>query len=186
MGWIGIELDGTLAYSDVYSPVAMSEIGAPVTDMVAHVKDLLSQDVDVRIFTSRGSEMDKLQRAMSDEQIYTWCLTHLGVTLPVTNVMDHMCLHITGARFFRNIRNSGLILQEIFVSIGLELNRARAKFPSSECSMVALTEEVGELAKAMLDESQQRIYQEAVQVACMAIRVATEGDPSIENYRAKR
>lgn len=45
--------------------------------------------------------------------------------------------------------------------------------------MTALTEEVGELAKALLDESDQRVYEEAVQVAVMALRVATEGDPSL-------
>jgi NTP pyrophosphatase (non-canonical NTP hydrolase) len=67
--------------------------------------------------------------------------------------------------------------------IAIELGKARAKFPSSYCSMVALTEEVGELAKACLDESPERIMDEAVQVAAMAIRVAIEGDGSIAKYR---
>lgn len=67
-----------------------------------------------------------------------------------------------------------------------ELSRARDKFPSSEGCMTALTEEVGELAKAMLDEPGERIYKEAVQTAVMAARVALEGDRSLENYRINR
>jgi NTP pyrophosphatase (non-canonical NTP hydrolase) len=60
-----------------------------------------------------------------------------------------------------------------------ELQSARSKFPSASKSMCALTEEVGELAKALLDESNERVVEEAVQVAVTAIRVATEGDASL-------
>lgn len=65
------------------------------------------------------------------------------------------------------------------IDITAELMRARAKFPDAAKSMCALTEEVGELAKALLDESDERVYDEAIQVAVMAIRVATEGDASL-------
>lgn len=66
-----------------------------------------------------------------------------------------------------------------------EAQRARAKFPSSNLSLAALTEEVGELAKAMLHRRAGKafdgdVWQEAVQVAVMAMRVAVEGDPSID------
>lgn len=67
-----------------------------------------------------------------------------------------------------------------------ELQRARAKFPDSSGSMTALTEEVGELAKALLDEPLVRVRKEAVQVAVMAIRVAIDGDPTLNEYRRKR
>jgi NTP pyrophosphatase (non-canonical NTP hydrolase) len=67
-----------------------------------------------------------------------------------------------------------------------ELQRARAKFPRSDCSLAALTEEVGELAKAMLDEPVERIWKEALQVAAMACRVATEGDPTMADYRKQQ
>lgn len=67
-----------------------------------------------------------------------------------------------------------------------EVFKARKKFPSSEGSMTALTEEVGELAKALLDEGWSRVQAEAIQVAAMACRVAIEGDPTLIKYRAKR
>jgi hypothetical protein len=64
-----------------------------------------------------------------------------------------------------------------------EVVRARHKFPSSNLVLAALMEEVGELAQAMLkvragEWPAQRIREEAVQVAAMALRVALDGDPS--------
>lgn len=66
-----------------------------------------------------------------------------------------------------------------------ELIKAREKFPSSLLPMIALTEEVGELANAILSESHEQIIKEAVQVAVMAIRVLEEGDPTTDDYRKK-
>jgi hypothetical protein len=78
-----------------------------------------------------------------------------------------------------------------------EILRARGRFPSSRLCMAALTasrlcmaaltEESGELAQAMLKvaagkRSPLTIFSEAVQVAAMAMRVATEGDPSFTDY----
>lgn len=67
-----------------------------------------------------------------------------------------------------------------------EYQRAITQFPSSDVSTVALMEEVGELAKALLHHhregkpvSIEDIYFEAVQVAVMAARIAIEGDASI-------
>jgi len=75
---------------------------------------------------------------------------------------------------------------EALVDTGREINRVREKFPANDLLMVALTEEVGELAKALLDETPERIYKEAIQVACVALRIATEGDATVEAWRAKR
>lgn len=66
------------------------------------------------------------------------------------------------------------------------VNNARIKFPRPDGTVAALAEEVGELAKAMLDESPERVYCEAVQVAVVALRVALEGDPSLDRSRSGR
>ena len=47
-----------------------------------------------------------------------------------------------------------------------EVAAARHKFPRPDAAVVALTEEVGELARATLQESLADVYAEAVQVAC--------------------
>ncbi len=66
-----------------------------------------------------------------------------------------------------------------------ELEAARKKSPNNLHQLVALMEEVGELAQAMMhhdtDGSQtiQMVLRKCVQVASMAVRVATEGD---ENF----
>lgn len=67
-----------------------------------------------------------------------------------------------------------------------EVRRARAKFTSSSGAMCALTEEVGELAKAVLDEPWANVRAEAVQVAAMALRVALDGDPTLYPIRRVR
>lgn len=76
-------------------------------------------------------------------------------------------------------------------AVELELSKARKKFPANHHVMNALTEKTGELAQALLDQFQggtpdrdqaARIYKEAVQVAAMAARVATEGDSTFPHY----
>ena len=63
------------------------------------------------------------------------------------------------------------------------LEYARYKFPGKNLTLVALMEEVGELAKACMDESFPQVNLEAIQVATMAARVWLDGDHSIEFRR---
>jgi hypothetical protein len=70
----------------------------------------------------------------------------------------------------------------------IELRKAQVRFPTNEHLLAALTEEVGELAQALIDHDRNPdlgatdVYAEAVQVAAMVIRVALEGDASFR-YR---
>jgi NTP pyrophosphatase (non-canonical NTP hydrolase) len=62
-------------------------------------------------------------------------------------------------------------------AITAEVMRARTKFPGNAKLLAALTEEVGELAKAMLQRRpKDEIEKEAIQVACVAVRILEEGD----------
>lgn len=67
-----------------------------------------------------------------------------------------------------------------------EVYRARSKFPGPNVTMFALMEEVGELATAMFEESRARVRKEAVQTACMAMRIVLDGDCTIEDWRAAK
>ena len=70
---------------------------------------------------------------------------------------------------------------ETLDAVSAEVQRARSKFPGNKHNLAALVEEVGELAKAFLkDEPHARIRAEAIQVACMAIRIAEEGDEAFD------
>lgn len=64
-----------------------------------------------------------------------------------------------------------------------ELGRARRKFPACDHTYAALLEELGELANALLEHQYghapaRNVRAEALQVACMAVRIGTEGDAS--------
>jgi NTP pyrophosphatase (non-canonical NTP hydrolase) len=67
-----------------------------------------------------------------------------------------------------------------------EVTAARAKFPGNRHLLAALTEEVGELAQAMLQkQSRERIQKEALQVACVALRILEEGDAAFSDLTAE-
>lgn len=75
---------------------------------------------------------------------------------------------------------------ELLQSIRKEAMQGIESYPDASGLMVALMEEVGELARAMMSEPRDRVRDEAVQVAALAIRVALEGDPALDGIRAKR
>lgn len=58
-----------------------------------------------------------------------------------------------------------------------EVERCRDKFSTSRFLLPALIEEVGELAEAMCAGDRAAIRKEAIQVACVAVRIAEEIDP---------
>jgi NTP pyrophosphatase (non-canonical NTP hydrolase) len=66
-------------------------------------------------------------------------------------------------------------------AVSEEVRRARKKFPGRAKLLAALIEEVGELAKAMLQrKSLEDVEKEAVQIACVAIRIIEEGDSDFD------
>ena len=67
-----------------------------------------------------------------------------------------------------------------------EICRARAKFPESDHLVVALGEEFGELCQAFLQgQPIEKIRGEALQVACVAMRIYEEGDPTLAGLKGK-
>jgi NTP pyrophosphatase (non-canonical NTP hydrolase) len=76
---------------------------------------------------------------------------------------------------------------EMFLeAVADEALRARSLFPDPDGLVTALGEEVGEVCRAVLDETPERIREECVQVAAMALRLALEGDPTLDALRAAR
>lgn len=63
-----------------------------------------------------------------------------------------------------------------------EIARARTKFPGNRFLLTALGEEYGELCQAVLQRKAKRsIQMEALQCACVAMRIFEEGDPAYDN-----
>lgn len=73
--------------------------------------------------------------------------------------------------------------EEFLLEVKAEIDRARSKFPAADMTNAALVEEVGELSTALMYEPWNRVIAEAVQVAAMACRLATEGDWSAKRFR---
>lgn len=112
MGWIGVDLDGTLAkYEGWQGPL---HIGEPVPLMLDRVKAWLATGQEVRIFTARVSH-DGTQQRMDESQacyraIAAWCLAHIGQRLEVTNEKDYQMLELWDDRAVQVEPNTGIIL----------------------------------------------------------------------------
>src|SRR5690606_36510565 len=78
--------------------------------------------------------------------------------------------------------DAGALAAEILA----ELRRALEKFPGDNVTTLALVEEVGELAKATFEESRDRVREEAIQVAAMAMRVVLDGDQTLDAWRESK
>lgn len=64
-----------------------------------------------------------------------------------------------------------------------EICEARGKFPDNEKLLAALMEEVGELAQSMLQRrGRGQVKIEALQVACVALRIYEEGDSDFDCF----
>lgn len=87
---------------------------------------------------------------------------------------------------FLSPRSSSVDEDKLMQEIAAELERARTKFPGPDATLAALVEEVGEVAKALMDESRDRVRKEAIQVAVMAIRLVIDGDATLDEFRKSK
>jgi hypothetical protein len=107
MGWIGVDLDGTLAQYDTWR--GADHVGAPVLPMLDRVKAWLAAGRDVRIFTARvaGLRHDDYEALRSKDAIDAWCLEHVGQRLRVTNEKDYGMVELWDDRAVQVIPNTG-------------------------------------------------------------------------------
>ena len=126
-GWIGVDLDGTLAHYDGWK--GPTHIGAPVPAMLERVKRWLAEGREVRIFTARAwpflvavpepngwrklqvlPEIDIRQQNDTIEAlaaIAEWCERHLGRALTITCVKDYGMVELWDDRAVQVIPNTG-------------------------------------------------------------------------------
>lgn len=101
-GWIGVDLDGTLAEYGGWK--GADNIGAPIPAMVARVLEWHNGGREVRIFTARvAHDEDGSARA----GIERWCEEHLGRVLPVTNAKDYGMIELWDDRCVQVEINTG-------------------------------------------------------------------------------
>lgn len=112
-GWIGVDLDGTLAHYEKWEGV--DRIGAPIPLMVERVKAWLAEGKEVRIFTARvHPNQDKQVIERVRYWIEKWCLEHIGKALPITCEKDYAMIELWDDRCVQVVANTGLRIDEAF------------------------------------------------------------------------
>ncbi len=120
MGWVGVDLDGTLAHYDPDTPYDHTSIGMPLAPMIERVRNMLSNGIEVRIFTARahwGSEENweglggraAYERGL--QEIRIWCKQHLGRELPITCEKDSDLLAFYDDRAIQVVPNVGDVVE---------------------------------------------------------------------------
>lgn len=108
-GWIGVDLDGTLARYDGWK--GAEHIGEPVPAMVERVCRWLETGQEVRIFTARvwsdGTPERSAEAKRAGEIVANWCFEHIGMVLPITCVKDFGMIELWDDRAVRVPANTG-------------------------------------------------------------------------------
>jgi hypothetical protein len=108
-GWIGVDLDGTLA--EYHGWRGADHLGDPIPEMLARVKEWIDAGQRVKIFTARvstdGSRERNADATDARQAIERWCEQHLGRVLEVTNVKDYGMVELWDDRAVTVEQNTG-------------------------------------------------------------------------------
>lgn len=115
--WIGIDLDGTLAYYTEFKGPTV--IGEPLPRMVAQVKSWLTYGKwvgdqlvrDFKIFTARVAKPEP-ERNQAVRAITAWCVAAFGQALPITCVKDQDMVELHDDRAVQYVTNTGVTVQQ--------------------------------------------------------------------------
>jgi hypothetical protein len=108
-GWIGVDLDGTLARCEPsMSPL---HIGAPVPQMLKRVRYWIKTGRTVKIFTARAGDPHE------EISIHQWCVRHGLPELEITNSKDHKMLALWDDRAVGVVRNIGVPILPVQMSL---------------------------------------------------------------------
>lgn len=117
-GWIGVDLDGTLA--EYHGWLGENHIGKPIPLMVDRVRQWLSDGKIVKIFTARAYDphyvdfhVEPMTKREVVKVIENWCKEHIGVVLPVVCTKDYGMIELWDDRAVQVISNKGIALQDL-------------------------------------------------------------------------
>lgn len=123
-GWIGVDLDGTLAF---YDQGQWPGIGKPIPLMLERVKTWVAAGRDVRIVTARvdgaataltaWQPAPAINREEHVAAIQAWLVKHVGKALPVTCSKDYNMIELWDDRAVQVIPNTGQTLADELTAI---------------------------------------------------------------------
>lgn len=112
-GWIGFDLDGTLAKAP---DGGLHSIGDPIQPMVDLCKGFLADGWEIRIVTARASPPfldpngDRVTGSVMIKEVQDWTEKHLGARLPVTCSKDYRMIRLYDDRAIQVEFNTGKIV----------------------------------------------------------------------------
>jgi GrpB-like predicted nucleotidyltransferase (UPF0157 family) len=101
--WIGVDLDGTLAFYDMNSP--MINIGRPIPLMVKRVKAMVDKGYRVKVFTARAQDSDQVLL------IRNWLKKNGLPPLEITNIKDYNMIKLFDDRAVQVELNTGKLIK---------------------------------------------------------------------------
>lgn len=111
-GWIGVDLDGTLAEYTTWK--GLMHIGEPIWPMVYRIRSWLHEGVEVRIFTARmsaGTDTDGATAADFERWLVIWLRDRCQLPpLKATNVKDFNMLELYDDRAVQVEINTGRLI----------------------------------------------------------------------------
>lgn len=116
MGWIGFDLDGTLAHYDQFR--GMNHIGQPIPKMVAILKQHLEEGDQCKIMTARAGDEKRRER------IKQWLKQHDLPELQVTDKKDYKMWMLYDDRRVSVKMNSGQTFDYNKKEHGMQLKQA--------------------------------------------------------------
>jgi hypothetical protein len=99
-GWIGVDLDGTLAEAIAWQ--GMEHIGPPVPLMMRRVRQWLDQGLPVKIMTARAGDPVGVAATRA------WLKTHGLAELEVTDKKDFGMIELWDDRAIQVVQNRGI------------------------------------------------------------------------------
>lgn len=112
VGWIAVDLDGTLAYYNGW--VSPEYIGPPIPKMLARVKQWIQEGKTVKIFTARCSVPEQVA------PVAAWLEKHGIGGLEITNVKDYGMIELWDDRCTQVVANTGEAVTEKHMIDALE------------------------------------------------------------------
>ena len=108
-GWIGVDLDGTLAHYEGWR--GPEHIGEPIAPMMERVRQWLEAGQIVKIFTARAHLPEQIP------YVKAWLAKHGLPDLEVTNAKDFGMVELWDDRCMQVIPNTGRALQDMFLDV---------------------------------------------------------------------
>ncbi len=99
-GWIGVDLDGTLA--EYHGWQGANHIGRPVPLMANRVRQWIISGIDIRIFTARANIPEQIP------PVEAWCEKHFGKIFPITNRKDFEMIALYDDKCIQLVPNTGV------------------------------------------------------------------------------